>query len=60
MKEKQKKEEHKLHIIQKDQQVEQIMKSEMLKEFNEEKVDNYMRYINMVREKTKNKKSKVN
>jgi hypothetical protein len=60
LKEKQKRDEQKLHIIQKDQQVEQIMKTEMLKEFDEEKVDNYMRYINLVREKTKNKKAKVN
>lgn len=60
LKDKQKREEQQLHVIQKDQQVEQIMKSEMLKEFDEEKVDNYMRYINMVREKTKNKKAKVN
>ncbi len=55
--EKQKKEELKLQEKQKDEEIERVLKEEFLKEYDQEKVNNYMRYVNLVREK-KNVSSK--
>jgi len=32
------------------------LKTNLLKEFDDEKVDNYMRYVNLIREKKSNNK----
>jgi hypothetical protein len=55
--EKQKKEEIKLQEKQKDEEIEKVLKEELLKVHDEEKVNNYMRYVNLIREK-KDKKGK--
>jgi hypothetical protein len=53
--EKQKKEEIKLQEKQKDEEIEKVLKEELLKIHDEEKVNNYMRYVNLIREKKDNK-----
>jgi hypothetical protein len=56
LKEKLKKDEQKLAEKNKDEKVEKKLKTNLLKEFDDEKVDNYMRYVNLIREKKSNNK----
>jgi hypothetical protein len=51
--EKQRKEEIKLQEKHKDEEIEKVLKEELLKLHDEEKVNNYMRYVNLIREKKK-------